>query len=671
MLRSILQRGWAPLRLAVVMGLLGVPFSVSARNLDAKVDSLRAAAADTSRAWADRVKDLKWAIRMDLTGGSHYQLARLYMEEGGPDDQLDVEFWLQGAIARDRKNAEFRATYAKLLWQLDEIETANVQAKKALEIDPDQVCALYYAGRYAAWGMDRHYRTISMGYSNQIAVPFSLRAFGEDRMRQAIEHLTHAIEVDPGHDPARQLLALVYYEAEEYDSVIDLFEERVVKGEDADSFFFVGLAFQGKGYLKTAYRYYLKGFDLLSEDEQTFFRSIVLAGDKANSGGLDGFWTERDPLFLSPLNERLMDHCGRVAYANLRFSDSHQELKGWETDKGELYIRYGEPKERVVRAGEFNRPRLEVWAYDDFTLWFANPISSAWKFEGARIRRISIDVKEDFIERVYERFPDPYAWDRYRPLHQLAQFRERDGETRVEFYYALPQGRVQSSGQGAGFADVDLRKGVFLFDANWDTVKTTVTDVQRLPRVRLKSIKRDYYFVSEQFQVAPGEYYFAVEAENPETREIGSVRDSVQVRAFSSDSLEISSVLLARRIELRGEQRDRADFRILPNPLRRYDFGSRGAIYFEIYNLSQDAFGETHYEVTYQLRSVPEVGSPSKARWMTALTYEHKGSTANEPVFFNMDFKTIPPGLWDVRVVIRDLTTDETALSHESFRVLW
>ena len=137
-----------------VMGLWGVPFSVDARDLSAKVDSLRAAASDTTRDLSDRILVLKRAIRMDRTGVSRFELAQLYMSEGNPDDQMDAEFWLKGAIARDRKNPEFRATYARLLWQLDDIELANVQAKKALEIDPDQTCALYYAGRYAAWGMD-------------------------------------------------------------------------------------------------------------------------------------------------------------------------------------------------------------------------------------------------------------------------------------------------------------------------------------------------------------------------------------------------------------------------------------------------------------------------------------------------------------------------------------
>ena len=146
--KSILKPGWVPVGVwIVVMGLCGVPFSVQARDIRVKVDSLRATAADTARKMDDRVQDLKRAIRIDQTGAAYHDLARLYMEEGSADDQMDAEFWMKGALARDRKNPEFRATYAKLLWQLDDLELSNTQARKALEVDPDQLGALDYAGR--------------------------------------------------------------------------------------------------------------------------------------------------------------------------------------------------------------------------------------------------------------------------------------------------------------------------------------------------------------------------------------------------------------------------------------------------------------------------------------------------------------------------------------------
>ena len=56
---------------------------------------------------------------------------------------------------------------------------------------------------------------------------------------------------------------------------------------------------------------------------------------------------------------------------------------------------------------------------------------------------------------------------------------------------------------------------------------------------------------------------------------------------------------------------------------------------------------------------------------MTALTYSHKGTSPDEPVFFDIDLNTVPSGKWDLRVVVRDLTLDASVLSEETFRVLW
>ena len=55
------------------------------------------------------------------------------------------------------------------------------------------------------------------------------------------------------------------------------------------------------------------------------------------------FWKKKDPLFLTEVNERKLEHYCRVAYANLRFSRLHQGIEGWKTPQGQALIRYGFP----------------------------------------------------------------------------------------------------------------------------------------------------------------------------------------------------------------------------------------------------------------------------------------------------------------------------------------
>ncbi|CAN5625235.1 hypothetical protein BH23BAC4_BH23BAC4_10150 [soil metagenome] len=71
------------------------------------------------------------------------------------------------------------------------------------------------------------------------------------------------------------------------------------------------------------------------------------------------FWERRDPTPGSRRNERMEEYYFRVSDANERFG----RADGWRTDRGEVFIRFGEPDhvERRSTAGE-SRPH-EVWHY--------------------------------------------------------------------------------------------------------------------------------------------------------------------------------------------------------------------------------------------------------------------------------------------------------------------
>ena len=73
------------------------------------------------------------------------------------------------------------------------------------------------------------------------------------------------------------------------------------------------------------------------------------------------FWNERDPSPGTNRNERMEEYYFRVAYANERYSRFHD--RGWNTDRGEIFIRFGEPE--YVEDHPFNygtRP-YQIWNY--------------------------------------------------------------------------------------------------------------------------------------------------------------------------------------------------------------------------------------------------------------------------------------------------------------------
>jgi GWxTD domain-containing protein len=73
------------------------------------------------------------------------------------------------------------------------------------------------------------------------------------------------------------------------------------------------------------------------------------------------FWREQDPTPGTPRNEFYDEHLRRFRYANEHFAASLSE--GWRTDRGRVYIMYGEPDEIETYPIEVGRNPMEIWYY--------------------------------------------------------------------------------------------------------------------------------------------------------------------------------------------------------------------------------------------------------------------------------------------------------------------
>ncbi|MCX7797899.1 MAG: GWxTD domain-containing protein [Melioribacter sp.] len=77
---------------------------------------------------------------------------------------------------------------------------------------------------------------------------------------------------------------------------------------------------------------------------------------------LYNFWKMRDPDPSTPINEFKEDYMKRVDYANKNFGLYTKE--GYLTDRGRVYLMYGEPDQRDFYPSESNMKPYEVWFYN-------------------------------------------------------------------------------------------------------------------------------------------------------------------------------------------------------------------------------------------------------------------------------------------------------------------
>jgi GWxTD domain-containing protein len=111
--------------------------------------------------------------------------------------------------------------------------------------------------------------------------------------------------------------------------------------------------------LETPYKKWLNEevIYIISQEERAAFNSLQT--DEERVMFILQFWLRRDPTPNTDENEMRDEHYRRIAYANERFTTN--DVPGWKTDRGMIYIKYGPPDELEQHAsgGTYQRPPEE------------------------------------------------------------------------------------------------------------------------------------------------------------------------------------------------------------------------------------------------------------------------------------------------------------------------
>ena len=99
-----------------------------------------------------------------------------------------------------------------------------------------------------------------------------------------------------------------------------------------------------------------------SSEEKSMYRELDLQGKKAF---LAQFWDRKNPKPGNPVNEFKNEIFRRFAYANQYYSTTLvAKDDGWRTDRGRIYITYGEPDNIERHPSSMGQKPYERWFYD-------------------------------------------------------------------------------------------------------------------------------------------------------------------------------------------------------------------------------------------------------------------------------------------------------------------
>ncbi|HSR69491.1 MAG TPA: GWxTD domain-containing protein [Acidobacteriota bacterium] len=111
---------------------------------------------------------------------------------------------------------------------------------------------------------------------------------------------------------------------------------------------------------------------IITPEEKEVFLDLATPEEKDQF--IEQFWRRRDTDPTTAINEAKEEHYRRIAYANENF---HSGVAGWRTDRGMIYIRFGEPTgiEKYPEGGTYARKPEEgggsTWVHP-FEVWFYN-----------------------------------------------------------------------------------------------------------------------------------------------------------------------------------------------------------------------------------------------------------------------------------------------------------
>ena len=653
-------------------GLVFVLVCVSAEA--SPVDSLfTLAQRDTAKSLDQRINWLRQALnkdrdRADLCAA----LGDLFLQKNSPAGRLRADRYIYRAIILEPDNIAYRMAYAILQRKKGFRYNAMKYFQKVLTIDSTQVEAACEVGDYYLQDMLKYIDARRFDGGG------SMRSFAMESVEKAAHYYEYARTQDPNCRHAYYGLGMLSLEGGYAEDLVAIAKELLSRWPyDRDGFLFLGLGYYALKHFDAAGEAFDRAFAQMDEVGQAAMTSVELLG-----GGEDElfFWERRDPLLLTPVNERKLAHRGRVAYANLRFALPDEAIAGWETDMGKAWIRYG----RYVQRTRTLIPNREIWDYGDFLLEFFSYDSVHWKLELMRDQRWALTpggwgrsqvLDSDFY--MPEHYTDPYGEQKYSLPVQVGFFRADSGLVKLALSWGIPKARLQYLKLYDTY-QVALNAGVFAHRMTGEVASQVRWKPDAFQDVWSDSLKGQFLLGQRDLIIDPDSLVLAVEVRDQDKESVGVFRDTISVVAFPSDGISMSSVLLASQVK----EIDQALI-VTPNPLRAFGAGELLYMYFEVYNLERDAFGQTDFAVTYKIgppdlrrfsnredrKAVAMLGE-GEDLWRISVSTEYQGDLANEEIYLGVDLSELKRGVHLLSVVVTDKRTGIQAWRETLFRIL-
>jgi GWxTD domain-containing protein len=393
------------------------------------------------------------------------------------------------------------------------------------------------------------------------------------------------------------------------------------------------------------------------------------------------YWVDADPDPTTLVNERELEHVYRVFVADLLFSNDWTGRRGWTSDRGSTFIKFGRPMDIEHTLGGGQDGQVEKWSYlrdgqysdflfvdeflngdpripygDDFTLHFMLHAAESSEIE-SDVARIPATIDVSVF---------------------------RDDELRASFYAGM---RVDADSMAnyalPGSTNRYLIRGVY-FDHEWkreaadgDTLWTSQLPARETPGARVIEFVRGMSLPFDFYRVA-----WSIEDDHKRVRALA--RGHADARRFATDKLTLSDVLLFEEVPDGAPAMtgviERGGLRMRPRIGHAYAPGDPLRAYAEVYGLTAYS-GDAEFEIRYTIYPGTKADEPAWKDWIRgaadvlgfgeeepviaqSFTRRITGHTASEHI--TIDISALKPGIYDLVVDVLDLNAGAQITGHTS-----
>jgi GWxTD domain-containing protein len=350
-----------------------------------------------------------------------------------------------------------------------------------------------------------------------------------------------------------------------------------------------------------------------------------------------------------------------------------------------FYTQIG-PGIEVVFTDEFTTGRYDYAPPPSLTTDDRRRMDLIGADEELRVSRIFGEYSPaTFMPRIVGATPEVYDISHYEALDfhfDSVNFRGADGQTEVRVFTGVPTRNLFVAEAGDDTARVQHR--VALINERSGQVHRVQGDVHVMLGGSAALVE------AFPMVVPPGDYKLAVQVWRPGTSLLGVYHVESRVPSFSADTLMVSSVQVARSVSL-ADSTDtsvsgtflRSGFNVVPSPGRVFYQGVPFYVYFEIYNLAKDAFGQTQYEVAYTVKDATRGAMLIRAlsgfgRMLSGggdqesitIQYQQTGTRDWTGDYLELDMGKATAGQYKVLVTVKDLNNNRQVSKTTRFHVV-